>query len=84
MLDALLITRGEHGMTLLSGDGKELHLDRRATVTGEVLTFGIHQYRDIAFASQLNQFLDITQGAFAIIRHNQCVSIVKTTHALNK
>ncbi|GGA81719.1 bifunctional protein HldE [Neiella marina] len=25
-LDALLVTRGEHGMTLISGDGDELHL----------------------------------------------------------
>lgn len=40
MLDALLITRGEHGMTLLSGDGKELHLPARAREVFDVTGAG--------------------------------------------
>ncbi|GAA4648474.1 bifunctional D-glycero-beta-D-manno-heptose-7-phosphate kinase/D-glycero-beta-D-manno-heptose 1-phosphate adenylyltransferase HldE [Kistimonas scapharcae] len=40
MLDALLITRGEHGMTLLRADEKELHLPARAREVFDVTGAG--------------------------------------------
>lgn len=40
MLDALLITRGEHGMTLLSEDKKELHLPARTREVFDVTGAG--------------------------------------------